>query len=259
MNINEKIKVQVIGIILPLLILILWQYVVSAGYVSHHILPLPGKVISKFVRLFTEEKLWLHIAVSLQRVFYGFFIGTVSGFLFGLLMGLSRTSEKIFGPFFHTVRQVPLIGWIPLIVMWFGMNELPRILIVAIGAFYPTTMNTFAGVRSVPRQYIELASVYGFKGIKLIRRIILPSALPSIVTGFTLSIGMSWVVLVAAELLIETNVGIGKLIDVGRETFNMELVTVGIITSGLLGFIMTKIVEKLASGTQKGRASDQKQ
>ena len=97
-----------------------------------------------------------------------------------------------------------------------------------------------------------------FNKIKLIRRIILPSALPSIVTGFTLSLGMSWVLLVAAELLIETNVGLGKLIDVGRETFNMELVTVGIITAGLLGFIMTKIVERLASGTQKGRVSDQK-
>ena len=258
MNINEKIKVKIVGIIFPLLLLILWQYVVSAGYVSHHILPLPGSIILKFVRLITHEKFLLHIAVSLRRVFYGFFIGTLSGFLFGLLIGLSRTSEKIFGPFFHTVRQVPLIGWIPLIVMWFGMNEFPRILIVAIGAFYPTTMNTFAGVRSVPTQYVELASVYGFNKIKLIRRIILPSALPSIVTGFWLSLGMSWVLLVAAELLIETNVGLGKLIDVGRETFNMELVTVGIITAGLLGFIMTKIVERLASGTQKGRVSDQK-
>jgi sulfonate transport system permease protein len=254
---TEKIKIQLIGVSLPILLLILWQYVVSAGFVSHHILPLPGQVVATLVRLFTEENLIFHIAVSLRRVIYGFLIGTASGFLLGLLMGLSRTAEKVLAPTFHTIRQVPLIGWIPLIVMWFGMNELPRILIVAIGAFYPTTLNTFSGVRDVPLRYKELAAVYGYKGFKLILRVILPSAFPSIITGFTLSLGMSWVLLIAAELLIETIAGIGKLIDVGRETFNMELVVAGILISGLLGFILTKLVEKLVQAVQKGRVYEQ--
>ncbi len=259
MNIQNRVKIKVIGIALPIALLIVWHVFVSAGYVSPHILPLPETVLSTLVRLLTKGKLILMIAISLRRVVYGFLLGTASGFLLGLLMGLSRTAEKLFAPTFHTIRQVPLIGWIPLIVMWFGMNEVSRILVVAIGAFYPTTLNTFAGVRGVPRKYVELASVYGYKGLKLVRRIILPAALPSIITGFTLSLGMSWVLLVAAELLIETMAGIGKVIDIGRETFNMELVMVGIVTTGLLGFIMTKVVERAAQAAQKGRVFEQEQ
>jgi sulfonate transport system permease protein len=141
--------------------------------------------------------------------------------------------------------------------MWFGMSELPRILVIAISAFYPMALNTFTGVRNVPSEYIELASVYGYKRLKLIRRVIIPAALPSIITGITLSLGMSWVILVAAELLIETPVGIGRLISNGRETCNIEQVLVGIITVALLGFIMTMMIEKLAKVVERGRGIHQ--
>jgi len=252
--ISKKIKVMLVNIIFPVLLIMLWQFISSAGYVSPHILPLPEKVLKIFLSFFSDEQLMLHIVISLKRVMSGFLIGIAAGFSFGLLMGLSRTGEKIFAPFFHALRQVPMIGWIPLIVMWFGMSELPRILVIAIGAFYPTTLNTFTGVRNVPSEYIELASVYGYKGLKRIRRVIIPAALPSIMTGITLSLGMSWVILVAAELLIETPFGIGRIISNGRETSNMELVLVGIITVGLLGFVMTMMIEKIAKVVERGRS-----
>jgi len=148
---------------------------------------------------------------------------------------------------------VPIIGFIPLIIMWFGVTELPRIIIITVAAFYPVTLNTFAGIRNVPKEYFELSSVYGYKGLKLIRRIVIPAALPSITTGITLALGMSWAMLMAAELFIQTYFGIGTRIQLGRDKFNMALVIVGIITVGALGFFMTTIVEQLAKALDRGK------
>jgi sulfonate transport system permease protein len=254
MLITRKTKSRLSSFIFPIVLLLLWQFISSAGYASSAVVPSPKKVLNTFQILFTQQTFFLNITASLERVMIGFLIGSLTGFLFGLLMGLSRTAEIIFAPSFHTVRQVPMIGWIPLIVMWFGMTELPRILIISIAAFYPITLNTFAGVRSVPREYLELASVYGYKRFKLIRRIILPAALPSIITGLTLSLGMSWAILMAAEIFIQTEFGIGTQIQMGRQRFNMPLVVTGILTVGLLGFVMTMMIEKLARIVDRGRA-----
>ncbi len=255
---KKGIYSNIASFILPVLLLIIWQYITVNGYISSHILPKPNKILSTFLWLFTAERFVFDITFSLGRVMVGLVIGVLSGFFLGLLMGLSKTAEKIFAPFLHLVRQVPIIGWIPLIVMWFGLNETPRYLIIAIAAFFPAALNTFSGVRSVPRSYEELGAVYGFKGFNRIRRIILPAALPSIVTGISLSLAMSWELLVAAELLMATQFGVGRLILVGRDKFQMELVIVGIITVGFIGFLMTKIVEQFGKGTQGGNVFHQR-
>ena len=252
-NIRKKAKSLLGSIALPAAVIIFWQLFTVAGFASSRFLPTPDKVLKTFVLLFSEPIFLHHVAASLQRVMSGFLIGIVTGFSFGLLMGLSRTAEKIFAPTFHAVRQVPMIGWIPLIIMWFGMTELPRVLIISIAAFYPITLNTFAGVRSVPREYLELASVYGYKRLKPIRRIIIPAALPSIITGVTLSLGMSWAILMAAEIFIQTEFGIGTQIQMGRDRFNMALVVAGIITVGSLGFLMTMMIEQVAKAVERGR------
>ena len=237
---------------MPLIILLIWQYTVSSGYIAALILPSPETVIKTFITQLTEKDLLFHILASFKRVLIGFLIGTAAGFSFGLLIGLSRSAEKIFSPFFNVVRQISIIGWIPLIVMWFGMTELSRIIIISVAAFYPIALNTFAGVRNVPKEYIELSAVYGYKGLNRIKRIVLPAALPSITTGVTLALGMSWAILMAAEIFIQTKFGIGTRIETGRGSFNMALVLVGIFIVGSLGFTMTTVVEKFANSTNKG-------
>ena len=248
----KKINVRLYGGIIPILLLFIWQVITSVGYLSPLILPPPAIVFKTFLSQFELHGLGVHILTSLKRVMCGFLIGSLTGVSFGLLIGLSRTAEKVFAPAFHVVRQIPMIGWIPLIVMWFGMNELPRIIVISMAAFYPTVLNTYAGVRNVPREYLELASVYGYKGLKLIRRVIIPSAFPSIITGISLSVGMSWAILMAAELFIDTYFGIGTCIEKGRSSFNMALVYVGIFTVGLLGYAMTAIVEKFVKAFDYG-------
>ncbi len=172
-QISENIKNRLSTLVIPIVLVLVWQIVTSGGYVSSHFLPSPGTLFHYTVKLFVEQGFLLHILVSLKRVLFGFLIGSVTGFLFGLLMGLSKTAEKILAPTFHVIRQVPIIGWIPLIVMWCGMTELPRIIIISIAAFYPITLNTFSGVRSVSKEYIELGAVYGYKRLKFIRKIVL--------------------------------------------------------------------------------------
>jgi sulfonate transport system permease protein len=251
-SIRDKTKIRLTSIALPLLLLIIWQYVSFKGYVSVHLLPPPKAILDAFSALFSGDRFILDITFSLGRVLIGLLVGVLTGFLTGLLMGLSRTAEKMLAPFFNTIRQVPIIGWIPLIVMWFGLTETPRFVVISIAAFFPATLNTFEGVRGVSREYLELASVYGYRRVKLIRKIILPAALPSVITGITMSLAMAWELLVAAELLITTQFGVGRLISVGRERFKMELVLVGIVTVGTLGFLMTRLVEILGKAARRG-------
>ncbi len=251
--ISKKTKGILGAIAFPIVFIAFWQLFILAGFPSARFLPSPYKVLQKFVILFSDLTYSHNIAVSLQRVMIGFFIGTLAGFIFGLLMGLSKTAEKIFAPFFHAVRQVPMIGWIPLIIMLFGMNELPRVLIISVAAFYPITLNTFSGVRNVPREYLELASVYGYKGLTLIRKIIIPAALPSIATGISLGLAMSWSVLMVAEIFIQTAFGIGTQIQRGRDRFDIALVIAGIITVGVLGYSMTLLVQKIVKAVERGQ------
>ncbi|NTW52949.1 MAG: ABC transporter permease [Chlorobiaceae bacterium] len=253
MNISNQIKGWFASLTIPFVLLVLWQVIVSLGYVPAIILPSPEKVFSTFMTNITQNDLLRHVAASLERVILGFIIGALGGFSLGLLMGLSRTAEKIFGPTFHVIRQVPVIGWIPLIVMMFQIAEIPQIIVISLAAFFPMTLNTLAGVRNVRKEYLELAAVNGFKGLKLIRRVIVPAALPSIVTGTTLSLGMSWAVMMAAEFFIDTSYGIGTRIQAGRSSFNMALVLVGIFTVGLIGYGLTITIEALGRAVNNGR------
>lgn len=256
---SKRTRATIASIVLPLSLLLIWQYISYTGYVSQLFLPSPAKIVKTFISLFVEKEFLLHILTSLKRVLTGFVIGATIGFFFGMLMGLSRTAEKLFAPFFHVVRQVPIIGWIPLIIMWFGTSELSRDVVITVAAIYPLTLNTFAGVRSVPKKYIELASVYGYKKLTLIRKVIIPAALPSIITGINLSLGMSWAILMAAELFIQTRIGIGTRIQSGREKFDLALVIAGIITVGALGFSMTILLEKLGKFVNRGRLETNEQ
>ncbi len=250
----KKTKKILGAIALPIALITLWQLITLGEFSATRFLPSPYKVLQTFVTLFSKPDYVHHIAVSLQRVMAGFLIGSVTGIAFGLLMGLSKTVEKIFAPFFHAIRQVPMIGWIPLIIMLFGMNELPRVLIISVAAFYPITLNTFAGVRNVPNEYFELASVNGYKGLKLIGKIIIPASLPSINTGITTGLAMSWSILMVAEIFIQTAFGVGTQIQRGRDRFDIALVIAGIITVGVLGYSMTLLVQKIVKAVERGRA-----
>ncbi len=230
------------GLLLPLGLLVLWQVISCAGWVNASILPSPVKVLKVIEGSVADGFLLKNLLISFNRVIRGFLFGSGIGFVMGTWMGLSKTAEKTLGPFFHAVRNVPLVGWVPLFIIWFGFGEFSQVVFISVGAFYPVVLNTLQGIRGVRREYIELGRVFGFSRLKVFTKIILPAAVPSVFTGVRLSLSTSWMLVVAAELFGVSTGGVGNMMMDAREFFKMDIVIMGILTIGAVGFIMNQLL-----------------
>ncbi|MDR2429148.1 MAG: ABC transporter permease [Candidatus Margulisbacteria bacterium] len=235
---------------LPGGILLLWLIVTEFKLVEPRLVPSIGSVADALWELFRtgvridfSTNLGLAIGLSISRVFRGFVLGNILGFLFGSALGLSSKAERLFLPLFHAARQVPFVGWIPLIIIWCGTGEGGRITFITLGAFTPMALNTYAGIAGVPKQYLELGQVYRLSLWQLFCRIILPAALPSILTGVVLSFNMSWILLIAAEIMISTQVGLGALISDAREIFYMDVVFAGVFLIVVITLSLNYLIE----------------
>ena len=232
------------GVIVPLMILLLWQIISTRGWVSPLLLAPPGQVVAAFQELLKDGTLWSNLLVSLSRVVKGFLLGTSLGFAFGILFGISKQAEALLAPTFNAIRQVPLLGWMPMIILWFGIGESSKVVFIAIGAFFPTLLNTFIGIRGVAREYLEVGRVYQLSRFRLLCLVIIPAALPSIVSGIRLSISLSWLLVVGAEL-ITANSGLGQMMTNAREMFRTDVVMVGIIVIGVIGLIIDTTIKQV--------------
>lgn len=235
------------GIVFPLGLLLFWFLAAHLGWIDKVIFPPPEKVFKTAIELFKKGDLIGNVQISLFRVLTGFFLGTAAGLIFGAAIGFSRGIEKLFAPLFHAIRQVPLLGWIPLIILWCGIGEASKIVLIGMSAFYPVVLNTFEGIRSVKKEYIEVAQVFEFSRRRLLWDVILPSAMPQIFTGIRLSLGKSWMLVVGAEIFIVAKGGIGDMMWEARDRFHMDIVLVGLITVGLVGFAFNQIIALIES------------
>ncbi|KAF0219089.1 MAG: binding-protein-dependent transport system inner membrane [Geobacteraceae bacterium] len=240
-QLQEKVRT----ITLPLIVLLVWWVVSHREIVSPHFLPRPETVVGAFFTLVEEGILSFNLKMSFTRVISGFLLGISFGLVLGIAMGLSRTVEKLLRPLFDAVRQVPMLGFIPLIILWCGVNETSKVVFIAIGAYYSVVLNTFEGIRSVKKEYLEVAQVFEFGRFNLLRKFVLPAALPSILTGLRLGLSKSWMLVVGAELFTATKGGIGSMMAEGREQWRMEIVFVGIIIVGLVGFVLDQLLKVL--------------
>lgn len=226
------------GWVLPLGIVAVWWFAVRSGWSSSPLLVSPVDVWNRGVDQVVSGELWSALSASLWRNLWGFFIGASAGLLFGTLLGWSRWFEKLVGPSFHTLKQISLFAWIPMLSVWFGLGEAAKIAFIAMAAFFPVVLNTFEGIRSVQREFIEVARVFEFNAWQLWRRVILPAAMPSIFTGIHLSFIYTWLATLGAEYLLSSGKGIGNTLIDGREHFWMDLVLFGVVVIGLVGYAM---------------------
>lgn len=225
---------QARGLILPVLLLILWESVVRLGWVSAHLLPPPTELVTTLTDLAQSGALADHIGISTLRVTIGFAIGAGLAVLIGAAVGLSRRVEALLDPTFQALRAIPSLAWVPLLLLWLGIDEAPKITLIAIGAFFPVYLNFVAGIQNVDRKLVEVGGIYGLTGTRLITRIFLPAALPNLFTGLRSGLSLAWMFLVAAELIAATK-GLGYLLTDGRETGRADLVIVAICVLALLG------------------------
>ncbi len=226
------------GLFLPLLLFLTW-YITSRKTL---IISSPEKVLETIETSLANGFLFQNLLISFQRVIKGFLIGASSGFILGTWMGLFKTTEKIVAPFFHAIRNVPVVGWIPLFIIWFGFGETSQVVFIAVGAFYPVVLNTFQGIKGVRVEFIEVGQVFAFKRLKLFYKIILPAALPTVFTGIRFSLSISWMLVVASELFGVSTGGIGNMMSDAREFFHIEIVVMGVLAIGGVGFVMNQIL-----------------
>ncbi|WP_300456348.1 ABC transporter permease [Accumulibacter sp.] len=222
------------GLLVPGILVIVWEAVVRAGWVSAHLLPPPSELVTTLADLAGNGALAGHIGVSGLRVLIGFCIGAGLAVAIGAAVGLSRRTEALLDPTFQALRAIPSLAWGPLLLLWLGVDEAPGITLIAIGAFFPVYLNFVAGIHNVDRKLVEVGGIYGLTGYRLIARIFLPAALPNLFTGLRSGLSLSWMFLVAAELIAATR-GLGYLLTDGRETGRADLVIVAIIVLALLG------------------------
>ena len=222
------------GLLVPAVLVIIWETVVRAGWVSQHLLPPPSELVTTLADLAGNGTLLGHIGISSLRVLIGFFIGAGLAVVVGAAVGLSRRTEALLDPTFQALRAIPSLAWVPLLLLWLGIDEAPKITLIAIGAFFPVYLNFVAGIQNVDRKLVEVGGIYGLTGYRLIARIFLPAALPNLFTGLRSGLSLSWMFLVAAELIAASS-GLGYLLTDGRETGRADLVIVAIIVLALLG------------------------
>jgi len=220
-------------------VLLVWSLLSGLGLVNTVLLPSPMDVLRAAVGAIRDGSLLRNAAASLWRVLEGFAIALAIAVPLGVLMGLSSTLRGLVEPLIELLRPVPPIAFIPLAILWFGIGELSKVMIIAYGAFFPIFVNTMAGFRDVDRVHIRAAQSLGARRYHIFRDVVLPSAFPQMVTGARLGMGLAFIVLVAAELVASSE-GLGYLINDARFSFRTDQIFVGIITIGLLGLALNK-------------------
>jgi sulfonate transport system permease protein len=228
----------------PIFLVILWQLAVQFGWLSTRILPAPTTVISAAIKLAQSGELATNFKISASRALTGFAIGGSIGFIFGLVNGLFRVSEKIFDTTLQMWRNIPNLALIPLVILWFGIGEEAKLFLVSSGVLFPIYINTFHGIRSIDSGLIEMGKVYGLNPFELFWNIILPGALPSILVGVRFSLGIMWLSLIVAET-IAADSGIGYMATSAREFMQTDVVVFSILLYASFGKLADVIVRTL--------------
>lgn len=222
-----------LGLLLPALVLIGAEAGVRAGLVPANLLPPPSAILESLSWLL-ENGLAGHVGASALRVAAGFAAGALLALPLGALVALNRRAESLFDPSFQALRAIPSLAWVPLLLLWFGIDEAPKIILIAIGAFFPVYMGVVAGIRGVDRGLTEVGLLYRLSPLALARRVLLPAALPSVLTGLRNGLSLAWMFMVAAELIAASR-GLGYLLTDGRESSRADIMLAAIVLLALLG------------------------
>ncbi len=252
LNIAHKLQF----IYLPIIILLLWKVLLDIHFIEPTALPSPGKVAASFYKQICNGQIFKHIGISILRVMEGYLLAAVLGIILGIMIGLSQTLNRVTDFTIQLLKPIPPIAWIPLAIIWFGIGETSKIFLIFLGGFFPIFLNVTAGIRQTDHKLVEVSNVLEASRYRFISKLVIPGALPSIMTGLRIGIGSAWVCVVAAEL-IAADSGIGYLIMDARQLSQPEIVIVGMITIGLVGRIMDTLLQKIESQLIRWRTNYQ--
>jgi NitT/TauT family transport system permease protein len=228
---------------LPFIVVaILWEGFAIFGPFPPRLFPRIETIVAAFVRLMVTGILPLHALETLLRLAAGFLLGAVVGVSAGMLMGRYRWAEDLLVPVMSVGNSIPGLAYAPLFVLWFGLGNLPAVLLVGFSATFPVVVNTWTGVKAVKSIWIRAAETMGASDGQLFRKVVLPGALPYVLTGLRLGLARAWRVLIAVEMLTSVSIGLGWLIFGAREYLNTDVMLAGIAVIGLVGLGLEKLV-----------------
>lgn len=229
---------------LSIIIFISWYYVTNKGQVSSLLLPSIGQVKESFIVQLNNGQLFKDISSSVITVAKGFFVGGILGVVFGILMGTFPRFNKFFSFIFDAIRQIPGLAWFPLIILWFGIGDLSKIILVARGTFFPVLVNTIDGIASANPKYMDLVKLYQVRTMDIIFKIYVPSAIPFLCVGLRLGASTAWMSVVAAEMLGASS-GLGFRIANSQQLMQSDVMIVDILIIGILGWSIDLILKRI--------------
>lgn len=238
---KTSVRKTTLSLVIPIIVVILWFYETTYGGIPVGILPSISKVGDAFQSVLQTGQLQEDLVVSFSRVLKGYLIASFLGILLGSLMGMFRTVRELFTPVITVIRQIPIIAWIPLIILWCGIGETSKVVIIAIAAFFSILVNTESGMEGTPDGYIEVARLYKLGPWKTFAKVYLPHAIPQILVGLKLGLSVSWMAVVAAEMIAATS-GIGYRMSNARSMMQADVVIVCMIVVGVVGVLMDKLL-----------------
>lgn len=221
----------------PFLLIMLWEIFSKLRIFPPAILPSVETLSLTFVDGIKSGEIPQDLFISLVRVLKGYSIGIILGLLFGVGMGISFKTNKFFTLIFNGIRQIPPLAWVPLLILWFGIGETSKVVLIAKSSFFPILLNTINGIRNIPQGYLEVAKLYKIHKIDLVSKVYFPSTIPSVFVGLRLGAGAAWMSVVAAEMIASTS-GIGYRINDARNLMQSDVVLVDMIIIGLIGGMM---------------------
>ncbi|MCM3569400.1 ABC transporter permease [Neobacillus mesonae] len=232
----------IVNIVISIIIVIaVWQLLIVIGGFDAALFPAPLQVWHGIIELIKDGTLFEHFKVSILRFLAGYLSAVICAVLLGLIFGRIPALWGVIDPIVQVLRPVSPIAWSPFIVLWFGIGNMPAIVIIFIAAFFPVLVPTVAAVRKVDSTYLKVAQNFEMKGFQLLRKIIFPAAFPYIASGLHIAVGTAWIFLVAGEM-VGTQSGLGYLIVDSRNSLRLDLVMAGIIFIGVAGLLLDKAV-----------------
>jgi ABC-type nitrate/sulfonate/bicarbonate transport system permease component len=244
MTLSPRARERLIGLASPVLLLLLWEVFARLGWIDRRFFPAPSSIIATFAQLARSGELWANLSASLIRLFWGFLLGGVPALLLGLAMGLYRPVRAIVDPLVAATYPIPKSAILPLVLLVFGLGEASKVVMVALGVFYPMIINTTAGVLEIDRIHLDVGRNFGAGRWQTFRTIALPGAAPLIMAGMKLGAGLGLILIAIAEM-IGAQSGIGYMIWNAWQLMAVDTMFVGLVVIALLGFAFTWALDEL--------------
>lgn len=232
------------ALIIPVFLITLWQVMGDNGRLNTIILPTPSTLVDTCKRMLVKGTLQRNLYISFGRVVKGYLIGLAAGLGLGIILGLSSRLNTMLSIITGLLRPVPIIAWVPILILFLGIDEEYKVAMIAIGSFWPILINTISGIVNVNKKNIEVANMFEKSRLEILLEVVLPEAVPSIFTGMRLGIGTAWSCVVGAEMLAAAS-GIGYLIMYARELYHPDEMYVGVLTIGLVGLLIDFVIMKI--------------